>query len=131
MITLTNLTLSGNQTSPVTLADGSTATFTFYYRAAVRRWFFDVSYPAANFTDQGKGLATFPNLLRLWRNVLPFGLAVATADGTDPFLASDLAPTGTNFPPRVVVTVLDQTNGNTDVTDVETAFFAAGAASAY
>lgn len=129
MIVLSNTTAQPNQTARAVLADGTTISFTFVYRAAVQRWAVDVSYQ--NFSVKGKGLSTHPNLLRLYRNVIPFGLTVATADGTDPFLANDLAYVPGGIPPRVILTVLDQTAGLTDVTDVENSFFAAGAPAAY
>jgi hypothetical protein len=86
MFVLSNTTSNPNQTANAVLADGTTVTFTFIYRAAVQRWTVDVSYPTTGFKIQGKGLSTFANILRLWRNDIPFGLAVSTADGTDPFL---------------------------------------------
>ena len=125
MFAINNTTSAPNQASTATLADGTVVTFTFIYRPAVQRWTVDVAYPARSFVRQGLGLSTHKNLLRLWRNVLPFGLTVATADGTDPFLANDLAYTPQGPPPRVILTVLDSTNGGTDVADNEALYFAA------
>lgn len=114
---LNNLTAAAVQTTIALLADGSSVTLTFRYRPAVQRWTVDVERGV--FSAKGIGLATNPNLLRLWRRVIPFGLAVSTADGTDPFMADDLAgPT-----PRVVVTMLDNTDTLTDVDDVEAGSF--------
>lgn len=112
-----NLTAAAVQTTIALLADGSSVTLTFRYRPAVQRWTVDVE--RGSFIAYGLGLATNPNLLRTWRNVIPFGLAVSTADGTDPFMADDLA--GPN--PRVTVTMLDNTGSRTDVDDVEAASF--------
>lgn len=117
MFVLNNLTTAGNQTSTAILADGTRVALTFRYRAAIQRWTVDVAY--GNFVANGVGLATHPNLLRVWRNVIPFGLQVVTADGTDPFLADDLA----GSPPRVIINILDGTSGGTDLTDVEAANF--------
>lgn len=115
---INNLTSSAVQTSTVLLADGSTVTLTFRYRPAIQRWTVDVA--RGTFVANGIGLATNPNLLRLWRRVIPFGLAVSTVDGTDPFMADDLM----NPDPRVTVTMLDSTGGKTDVEDVEAAIAA-------
>lgn len=131
MFALTNLTVNNVQTTTAILADGSTLTLTFRYRAAVQRWTVDVSYPKTGFTYNGKGLSTHPNLFRLWRNIIPWGLQVSTPDGTDPFMPTDLAPGAGGTPARVTVTVLDSTNGRTDVQQVEAKYFAAGAAPAY
>jgi hypothetical protein len=125
MFNLTNLTVAPNQTANAVLADGSIVTLTFIYRPAVQRWTVDVSYPKGNFLFKGMGLSTFPNLLRTWRYVIPFGLQVSTVDGTDPFMASDLAPQGNGIPARVTVTILENTTGITDVFDVDAADFAA------
>lgn len=111
MFDLKNLTASANQTTTVVLQDGSTLQLTFKYRPAIQRWSIDLSYK--NFKANGVGLATHPNLLRIWRNVIPFGIQVATADGTDPFMADDLASG------RVTVTILDGTAGRTDLLDAE------------
>lgn len=127
MFALDNLTANGNQTTAAVLADGTTVVLKFIYRAAIQRWTIDVAYQS--FVARGVGLATHPNLLRLWRNVIPFGLQVATADGTDPFLANDLD--NGSGPPRVVVSILDSTAGNTDVADAEAQNFSAGAAPAF
>lgn len=127
MFQVNNLTVRPNQTSTAILADGTTVTLTFTYRPAVQRWSLDVACRA--FSAKGLGLSAHPNLLRLWRNDIPFGLQVSTQDGTDPFLANDLDCSA--GPPRVVVTVLDQTAGLADVDAVEAAYFAAGAAPAY
>ncbi len=110
-----NLTTSAVQTTIALLSDGSSVTLTFRYRPAIQRWTVDVQ--RGTFIAKAVGLATNPNLLRLWRKVIPFGLAVATADGTDPFMADDLQSG------RVTITMLDNTRELTDVEDVEEASF--------
>lgn len=114
---ISNLTAAGVQTSIALLADGSTVTLRFRYRPAIQRWTVDVQ--RGTFIANGVGLATNPNLLRLWRNIIPFGMAVSTVDGTDPFMADDLAAPN----PRVTLTMLDSSAGRTDVEDVEVASF--------
>jgi hypothetical protein len=120
MFALNNLTADANQTSQAVLADGSTVIFSFRYRPAVQRWTFDVTW--GSFVANGLGLSTHPNRLRTWRQVIPFGLAVAVADGTDPFMANDL-DCSSGQTPRVALTILDSTAGRTDVADVEAASF--------
>ncbi len=120
MFPINNLTTAGNQTTNAVLEDGSTVTLTFRYRAAVQRWTVDVSH--GTFVANGIGLSTHPNLLRVWRNIIPFGLEVITADGTDPFMADDLAASN-GVTPRVTINILDGSNGRTDLTDSETEHF--------
>lgn len=129
MIQISNLTVSANQTSTVVLNDGTSVTFTFVYAPGVQRWFFSISYPTTGYKETGIGLSSHYNLIRRLRDVLPFGLQVLTADGTDPFLANDLDCSANN--PRVVVSVLDSTGGLTNVEDVEEAFFSSTAPAAY
>lgn len=111
MFALNNLTAAGNQTTTAILADGSSVILTFNYRAAIQRWTVDVM--RGFFIAKGLGLSTHPNLLRSWRNIIPFGIQIETADGTDPFMADDLQSG------RVTINILDGTNGGTDLTDVE------------
>lgn len=117
MFAINNLTAAGNQTTVAILADGSAVTLRFLYRAAIQRWTVDIT--RGSFIAKAVGLSTNPNLLRIWRNIIPFGLAVSTKDGTDPFMADDL----TGNPPRVIITMLDSTGGRTDLADVEAASF--------
>lgn len=117
MFPINNLTAAANQTTVAILADGSSVTLRFLYRPAIQRWTVDVT--RGTFVAKAVGLATNPNLLRIWRNVIPFGLAVYTKDGTDPFMADDL----TGNPPRVTITMLDGTRGRSDLTAVEAANF--------
>lgn len=111
MVQITNLTSDSYQIKTISLGDGTTVQLTFQYRAAVQRWTVDVQYKT--FICNGIGMTTHPNLLRTWRNVLPFGLQITTVDGTDPFMADDLSSE------RVKVYLLDNTAGNTDIQTVE------------
>ena len=36
-------------------------------------------------------ISLFPNLMRQWRHLLPFGIACAAADGVDPFDIQDFS----------------------------------------
>ena len=112
---ITTLSDDSDQTMGFLLADGSQVQFTFHYKLTVQRWFVDVSYKT--FKAQNIGLSTHPNLLRVWRNTLPFGLLVWTADSTDPFMLEDFVSG------RVMLYVLDSTNGGTDVADIERQYY--------
>ena len=84
--TLQGLTDQPNQEYPITLPDGSTATLSLTWCDQQRCWFFDLTWDgqAPAWELLGQTLVTTPNLLRSWRNVLPFGISVATSDGLDP-----------------------------------------------
>lgn len=116
MITVNNLNNSARQKTQVALSDGSLVLLTLNYRPAVQRWFVDVAYKNA-FGLNGVGVSIHPNMLRTFRSVVPFGLAVTAVDGVDPFDINDFANG------RVIMYVLDNTDTKTDVTDVETNIF--------
>ena len=71
----------------VVLDDGSIAQFEFFYRGGVQRWFVNITHPLI--TLKGYGLTQGPNILRPWRNLIPFGIAVVAIDGIDPIQATD------------------------------------------
>lgn len=115
MIQLTTLTNAANQKTSVQLADGSDVTLTFIYRAAVQRWSVNVEHQAIspNGKIKGMNLCTHPNALRQWRNNIPFGIAIVSTDQQDPVSLDDFVSG------RITVFVLDESNGNTDVSQIE------------
>lgn len=108
---ITNLTNFADQVTQIQLSDGSVATMELIYQGAAERWIMNISY--GSFVKNGLNVCTYPNVLRQWKNILPFGLMFATADQTDPFDINDFS-TG-----RVSVFLLD----STDVASVESQIF--------
>lgn len=86
---ITNLTNFADQTSTLQLPDGTTANMQLIYQGATERWIMNLSYGDQIFN--GIGVCCYPNILRQWKNVLPFGLMFATADQTDPFDINDFS----------------------------------------
>jgi hypothetical protein len=86
---ITNLSDEADQIAKVVLADGSVATFDFVYLGAVERWAFSVSHPEIE--CDGMILCAGPNVLRMFRNTIPFGLGCYSTDGADPFYIEDFA----------------------------------------
>jgi hypothetical protein len=86
---LNNITADPNQELPVTLDDGSTAVINLVYRPTIQRWIMDVTYN--NMIVDGINLCVYPNVLRQWKNLLPFGIACVAADGIDPISIDDFA----------------------------------------
>lgn len=91
MTIIDNLTDAANQTSTLILPDNTAATLQLIYRPRTKRWTANVAYTNANFAVNGLNLCCFPNVLRSWRRVIPFGLAFMTADFTDPVALEDFA----------------------------------------
>lgn len=84
---ITNLTNFANQEIILQLPDGTTATMGLIYHGATERWIMNLTYGTQEYN--GIGICTYPNILRQWKDILPFGLMFATADQTDPFDIND------------------------------------------
>lgn len=108
---ITNLTNFADQITQLQLPDGTIATMELIYQGATERWITNVSY--GSFTANSIGLCCYPNILRQWKEILPFGIACVTADQTDPFDINDFS-TG-----RVSIYLLDQT----DISTIENTVF--------
>ena len=96
MNALNGLTSQPTQTASVTLPDGSRVSLTLAWRPQQAGWFYDLTWPGSDafptgFESLGRRLVTSANLLRQFRNLIPFGLAVFTADGADPGTVDALA----------------------------------------
>lgn len=109
MTRVDNLTDAADQTATLILPDNTAATMRLRFHPRTQRWVADVGYATKNFQVNGLNLCCFPNVMRPWREIIPFGLAFMTADFTDPFQLQDFA-TG-----RVAVYLLD----SSDVASVE------------
>lgn len=84
---LNNLNDAADQLMSVPLADGSSVQLEFFYRPAIGRWTLNISHPLL--VMNGYNLALGPNILRQWRNLIPFGIAVASTNGLDPMNVDD------------------------------------------
>lgn len=76
------ITDTPNQTIVLTLLDGSSVVLTLAYRAQQQGWFFDLTY--GDFISRGNRLVSGPNVLRQYRDLIPFGLMVATVNKQEP-----------------------------------------------
>ena len=84
---LQGLTDSPSQSCPIGLPDGSTVTLMLTFRTQQLGWFYDLSWDGKTppWQHYGNRLVASPNILRQYRNQLPFGITVSTANGLDPF----------------------------------------------
>lgn len=90
MYAINQLSDAAFQQATLQMPDGSTGTLNLYYRASTPRWFFDFLHPSLpHGGPKGNGLTTYPNLLRPWQNIVPFGFACTTLDGQDPVDSQD------------------------------------------
>lgn len=90
---LTGLTDSANQQSLIVLPNGSTVTLNLEFWPQQVGWYmqliWDGQVPA--FHIDTMQLLTAPNLLRQWKEVIPFGLGVTTTNGLDPTTQESLS----------------------------------------
>ena len=116
MTTIENISDQSPQQMTIVLPDGSALTITFTYKAQQSGWFWDASWNGQNppWQRNGQRLCTSPNFLRQERNVIPFGLALSTTDGSEPTGQEDFQSG------KATLVLLDAT----DVINVENGFFA-------
>jgi len=108
MRTIVGLTNDANQTMNLALEDGSLINFTLNYYANQQSWFFNLSY--GSFSLNGARLVPSPNILRAWRNIIPFGLACSSIDGYEALYITDFTSG------RISIATLN----STEVQDAET-----------
>jgi len=84
---ITTISTDADQLIYMTLDDGSVLSMEFIYRPAIQRWSLNISHP--KLTLNGFVLCVGPNILRQWRKLIPFGLAVTSSDGQDPVDIND------------------------------------------
>lgn len=95
MTRIDNITDDASQLIRLILDDGSIAVLTLNFSGTVERWTYNISY--GTFADNGGNLCIMPNILRQFRNVIPFGLACVAEDGVDPFNVEDFARARVNL----------------------------------
>ena len=85
MNALTGLTNDPYFVQGIPVPDGSVLSMAFRWRPSQMAWYVDFSYytDTITFVRNGVMLTASPNILRQWRNVLPFGLAVCSIYGQD------------------------------------------------
>jgi hypothetical protein len=82
------------QQTTIPLADGSGVSLLLEYRPNQRGWFYDLAW--SGFELDGMRLVTSPRLLRAFRHLLPFDIAVLATANVDPLNQTDFAD-GTCF----------------------------------
>jgi hypothetical protein len=87
MIQITTITDDADQLFYTTLDDGSVLTIELVYRPGIQRWSMNISHPLL--TLNGYNLCTHENILRPYRNNIPFGIMIASTDGYDPVSIED------------------------------------------
>jgi hypothetical protein len=90
---ISGITNNLNQTFSISTINGTTATINLYYESNQQGWFFNLTWNGSNpaYEVNGNRITVFPNLLRQYQYILPFGLGCTTSDGYDPYNLSDFS----------------------------------------
>ena len=86
---VTAFTNDYSQLIDLTLEDGSIVNMSLTYVASQQGWFYSITY--GSFSVLGMRLITGLNLLRKYRNIIPFGIRVDTSDGYEPVNINDFS----------------------------------------
>lgn len=87
MRTIDNLSNDASQKVQVVIDDGSVVEVALRYLPSGQRWVADITRD--DFSVKSLGLCFHPNLLRQYRNLIPFGLMCSAVDGVDPAYIQD------------------------------------------
>lgn len=87
MTIITGITGQPKQQMTLQLADGTQASFYLEYREQQSGWFWDLTWGIH--TINGNRLTTFPNILRQWKSLLPFGVGCVAQSGVEPLNLTD------------------------------------------
>lgn len=95
MLYLNALTNDASQLISLTGIPGKQIRMTLQFMPRIQQWVMGVSL--GDFTANGIAVVSSVNLLRQWRNEIPFGIAVIRSDGLDPYTIDDFVNQLTNM----------------------------------
>ncbi len=78
------------QTQTLILTNGISLTLQMYFRPIQQGWFFN-SLTYQSFQLNGLRISNQLNMLRQWKNLIPFGLACISTQNREPSLIQDFA----------------------------------------
>ena len=91
MTKIEGITDAPNQDMSVILEDGTRVEINLRYKPNQSGWFVDVI--RGEWAARGLRLVASPNMLRQWKNVIPFGLGVYTLNQREPMLLDSFTTT--------------------------------------
>ena len=95
MLYINHLTSDPQQQANLTGIPGVSIGLTLRFMPRVQRWIMGLTYGTESI--QGIAVTTSPNMLRQYRNIIPFGIACLTASGLDPYTVNDFANQASNL----------------------------------
>ena len=112
MTWINNITDSPHQGLVLKTIAGDLITFNLDYISSNKGWYYSLTY--GSFSLSNRRIVVGVNLLRAFRNILPFGLACITTDGYEPIYLDDFKNGRASF------YLLD----STDILTIESTFIA-------
>lgn len=95
MLYINNITNDASQIMTLTGIPGVQITMTLKYLPRVQQWIMGVD--DGNISIQGMAVVCGLNLLRQFRNNIPYGICCIRADGLDPYQLNDFADKAANL----------------------------------
>lgn len=89
MLYINKITNNASQQLTLTGITGITINMMLEFFPRINQWVMGITY--LDQSIQGISLVAAPNLLRQWKNVLPFGISCICPDGLDPYQVTDFA----------------------------------------
>jgi hypothetical protein len=114
MLQITSFTSDYKQTGNIALENGKTFSYFLQYIEMENAWYYDINYDNGAFVAKGRRLVCDFNILRMYKNIIPFGIMCISDDAGDPCLLDDLENG------RVRLFVLN----NTDIAELESTLYA-------
>ena len=119
MLTITNINPLANQKLILTLENRDTIVLELRFLPTQRgcNWQGAITY--GNVPTMRFGIVNTVNLLRQWKNVIPFGLMCYSEDEISPFQITDFTTASNGQSPRCTLYILNQT----DITEFNAKFY--------
>ena len=89
MIKITEINNDAKQQLTLVTEDGFEIKFLIEFRPTQTGWFFNLTHN--DLTINGVRLCHFPNVLRQWKNIIPFGIACVVTDSGEPYYIDDFS----------------------------------------
>lgn len=84
---INEITSEPNQNHRFALEDGTDVNITFNYRVNQSGWFYSFTHEGRTFNN--RRIVTSPNMIRQFKDILPFGFACTVEGGGEPIFQDD------------------------------------------
>ena len=92
---ITEITNDYNQKLDITTEDNQSFELKLSYSDQQQGWFYSITF--GDIIIDGSRIVTSPNILKNYQNILPFGIAIATDDLSEPVFLDDFSTQRASF----------------------------------